>query len=152
MMGGRGVSPKPSSPWRESTSAWLERIGFVFMLPKCLYVRYFPSHYYRKEYFLLLFFFCFLGPYLPHIYGGSQARGRESKLQLLSYTTATATWHPSCVCNLHHSSRQGWILNPLSEARDPTRVLMDTSWICYHRATMGTPRKKFFLPVFRPIS
>uniref|UniRef100_A0A8D0ZDY0 C2 DOCK-type domain-containing protein n=1 Tax=Sus scrofa TaxID=9823 RepID=A0A8D0ZDY0_PIG len=29
------------------------------------------------------------------------------------------------ICNLHHSSRQHWILNPLSEARDRTCILMD---------------------------
>ena len=28
-----------------------------------------------------------------------------------------------------HSSRQRQILNPLSEARDRTRVLMDASWV-----------------------
>ena len=31
--------------------------------------------------------------------------------------------------HLHHSSRQGWILNALSEARDQTHILMDTSRI-----------------------
>ena len=42
----------------------------------------------------------------------------ELQLQLQAYTTATATWNPSLICNLHHSSREGCILNPLSEARD----------------------------------
>ena len=45
----------------------------------------------------------------------------------------------SHVCNLHHSSWQCWFLNPLSEARDRTCVLMDTSQIHFHRAMMGTP-------------
>ena len=45
------------------------------------------------------------------------------------YTTATAMPEPSCVCNLHHSSWQHRMLNPLSEARDRTCVLMDTSQI-----------------------
>ena len=40
---------------------------------------------------------------------------------------------------LHYSSWQRQILNPLREARDRTRVLMDTSCICYHWATTGTP-------------
>ena len=53
-----------------------------------------------------------------------------SKLQLPAYTTATATQDLSCVCDLHHSSCQGWILTPLSEARDQTRLLMDSSWVC----------------------
>ena len=44
--------------------------------------------------------------------------GIQLELQLLAYTTATATWDLSLVCDLHHSSQQHWILNPLSEARD----------------------------------
>ena len=31
------------------------------------------------------------------------------------------------------------MLNPLSEARDQTCVLRDTSWVCYCLATVGTP-------------
>ena len=45
--------------------------------------------------------------------------------------TAIATQDPSCTCDLHHSSWQRRILNPLSKARDGTRVLMDTSWVRY---------------------
>ena len=41
---------------------------------------------------------------------------------------------------LHHSSQQPWILNPLSKARDQTRILMDISLIHYHGATTETPR------------
>ena len=66
--------------------------------------------------------------------------GVESKLQLPTYTTATVTQDPSHVCDLHHSSQQCQILNPLSEARDRTRSLMDTSQIRYCWVTMGTPR------------
>ena len=44
--------------------------------------------------------------------------GVESELQLPAYATAIATPDPSHICNLHHSSRQCQILNPLSEARD----------------------------------
>ena len=40
--------------------------------------------------------------------------GVESELQLPTYTTAIATWDPSHVCNMCHSSQQRWILNPLS--------------------------------------
>jgi len=53
--------------------------------------------------------------------------GVEAELQLLAYTTATATQDPSHVCDLPHSSRQHGILNPLSEDRAQTCVLMDTS-------------------------
>ena len=49
----------------------------------------------------------------------------ESELQLPAYTTATAMQDPSCDLNLHLSSRQHRILNPMTEARDRTCVLMD---------------------------
>ena len=39
----------------------------------------------------------------------------------------------------NHSSQQCQNLNPLREARDRTWVLMDTSRICFHGATTGTP-------------
>ena len=48
-----------------------------------------------------------------------------------AYTTATATPDPSRVCNIHPSSWQCQILNPLREARDQTHVLMDPSQVCY---------------------
>ena len=38
-------------------------------------------------------------------------------------------WDPSYVCHLDHSSWQHWILNPLSEARDPTHIIMDIRWV-----------------------
>ena len=41
--------------------------------------------------------------------------------------------------SLHHRSQQRQILKPLSIARDLNHVLMDTSQVCYHWATMGTP-------------
>ena len=56
--------------------------------------------------------------------------GAKLELQLGAYTTATATQDQSCVCDLHHSSWQHRILNPLSEARDGTRILMDPSRVC----------------------
>ena len=58
---------------------------------------------------------------------GSSSLGVEWELHLPAYTTATATQDPSCVCDLHQSSWQPRILNPLREARDWTRILMDTS-------------------------
>ena len=56
-----------------------------------------------------------------------------------AYTTATATRHPSRVCDLYHSSPQCRILNPLSEVRDQTRNLMVPSWIPFRCPTRETP-------------
>ena len=53
--------------------------------------------------------------------------GVQLGLQLPAYIAATATPDPSCACNLHHSSQQCQILNPLSVSRDQTCVLMDPS-------------------------
>ena len=57
--------------------------------------------------------------------------GVKSELQLLVYPTATAMADLGQICDLHHSSQQYQILNPLSEARDRTRILMDASRILY---------------------
>ena len=56
----------------------------------------------------------------------------ESELPLLACATATATQDPSLACDLHHSSWQHRILNPLRGARFLTFILMDTSWVHYH--------------------
>ena len=63
--------------------------------------------------------------------------GVQSELPLPAY--ATATLDLIHVCNLHHSSWQRQIVNPLSEARDWTRVLMYTSQIYFCWATTETP-------------
>ena len=77
-----------------------------------------------------LTFFFFLGLHLLHM--EIPRLGVESELQLLAYTTATATPDQSHVCDLYHSSQQHQILNPLSEARHQTCILMDTSQVEYH--------------------
>ena len=92
------------------------------------------------SFFFFFFFFClfvFLG---LHLWCMEAPRpGVQSELHLLAYTTATAMPHPSRICNLHHSSRQHQILNPLSEARDQTRNPMVPSRIFFCCTTMGTP-------------
>ena len=70
----------------------------------------------------------------------------ESELHLLAFATATATWDPSCICDLHQSSQQCWILNPLSEARDRTHILMDTSRVYNPLSHSGnSPRSSFVI-------
>ena len=92
------------------------------------------------------FFFYILGPHPQHM--EVPKLGIKSELQLLAYTTVTAMQDPSLVCNLHHSSWQCPILNPLRKARDPIRILMDTSWVHYHWAMMGTPSLRFQSNIF----
>ena len=58
--------------------------------------------------------------------------GVEPELQLPASITATATQDLTPICDLYHSSQQCWILNPLSELRDRTCILMDTSQLHYH--------------------
>ena len=94
--------------------------------PSCLYF------FFKKN-----FFFVFLGPHPWHM--EVLGLGVKSELQLPTYTTATAMPDPSRVSDLHHSSRQCQILNPLNKARDRTCVIMDTSQICFHWATIGAP-------------
>ena len=53
----------------------------------------------------------------------------ESELKLPAYATATATPDQSRIWDLHHSSPQCQILNPLSKARDQTLILMNISWV-----------------------
>ena len=55
--------------------------------------------------------------------------GVKSEIQLPAYTTATAVPYSSCIFSLCCSLWQRQILNPLSEARDRTCILTDTSWI-----------------------
>ena len=91
-------------------------------------------------FFFLIFFFVFL-PFLGLLPWHMEVPrlGVQSELQPPAYATGTATRDPSCICNLHHSSRQCWILNPLSKARDRTHNLVVPSRIHFHCATTGTP-------------
>ena len=72
--------------------------------------------------------------------------GVKLELQLLAYSTATAMPDLSRSCNLHHSSLQHWILNPLNGARDQTCILMGTSGFLTCWATAGTPQNEIQLP------
>ena len=76
------------------------------------------------------------------------------ELQLLPCTTATATRDLSHVCNLHYTSRQHQILNSLSEARDQTHILMDTSWVCglSHNGKLYSNYFNFFLGPWRAVA
>ena len=65
---------------------------------------------------ITIYIFFFLGLHSLHM--EVPRLGVQLKLQLLAYTTAMATPDPSSIFDLHHSSGQHQILNPLCEVRD----------------------------------
>ena len=126
---GRTVSYRVSED-RGSSSGWMVRKSFFFFF-----------------FFFSFFFFFFLALVFigPHPWHMEVLRlGVKLELQLLAYTTATATPDLSRVCDLHHSSWQHQILNPLSKARDRTCVLMGISQICFPWARMRIPDTSLF--------
>ena len=80
--------------------------------------------------FKSFFFFFLIGPLLQHM--DVPKLGVKLELQLRAFATATAMPDPSHICDLHCSSEQHQILNPLSGARDQTHIFMDTSQVCDH--------------------
>ena len=76
-------------------------------------------------YFLFSFFFFKAAP-TAH---GSSWTKVESKLQLLTYSIATAMPYPSFICDLCCSLQQCQIINPPREARAQTHIVRDTSWV-----------------------
>ena len=74
--------------------------------------------------FKLFFIAFFLGSQLWYM--EVPGLGVKLELQLPAYAPATATPDTSYICVLCCSLRQHWILNPLSEARDQTHILMGT--------------------------
>ena len=94
--------------------------------------------------FFFLFFwgdvsFLFLGPHPRHM--EVPRLGIKSELQPTAYATTTVMCDPSLICDpdLYHSSWHRWILNPLSEARDGTCILMDS----FPLSPTGTPYSSF---------
>ena len=77
--------------------------------------------------FFFLFAFLFLGPHMRHM--EVRRLGVELELQLPAKVTAPATQNRSCIRDLDHTLWQRWVLNPLSEAEDRTRIFMDTSQV-----------------------
>ena len=75
----------------------------------------------KEIFFFFFFLFSASGAVTPGL--GGQIRAAAT------YATATATATATCsICDLHHSSQQLWILNPLSKTRDKTCILEFPSW------------------------
>ena len=65
---------------------------------------------------------------VPMAYGGSQTSGPIGAVAAgLHHSHNNVRSEPRLQLDLHHSSRQHQILNPLSEAWDQTWILLDTS-------------------------
>ena len=73
------------------------------------------------------FFFCFVGVHPWHM--KVPRLGVELELQLPASTIDTAMPDPSHICILHCSLQQLQVFHALSEARDQTPILMDTSGV-----------------------
>ena len=72
--------------------------------------------------------------------------GVKSELQLQAYTTATATLDLSHICNLLCSLWQRrWILNPLSEVRDRTCIVMAASLVLNQLSHFGNCEGNIFV-------
>ena len=100
------------------------------------------------SFFFFFFFlsFVFWGLHLRHM--ALPRLEVQSELWPPAYARATAMPDPSRVCNLHHSSHQHPILNPLSQARDGTHNLMVPSQIWLHCTMTQTHSFFFFLFFF----
>ena len=98
--------------------------NLTLILTLCTGYQNIPSFLFFLSFF---FFFFFLGPHLQYM--EVPRLGVELELQLLAYTAATATPHPTRICGLHRSFRQHQILNPLGDTRVQTCILMDASRI-----------------------
>ena len=108
---------------------------FFFFFFFCCQGFFFFFFFFLLFFFYFFFFFFFLS--FCHFLGCSRGiwrfPGQGSNRSCSRQPTPEPQQHGiravSCVCNLHHSSRQRRILNPLSKARDRTRNLMVPSWI-----------------------
>ena len=124
---GAVVSSTPGQTSKTGTNVWLS----------------YSLHLGKELPFVLFFFFFFL-PYraTPMANGGSQARGWIGAAAA-GLRHSIATRGLSHVCDLHHSSWQCQILNLLSETRDRTRILMDTSQLHFHCTAVELPHLSF---------
>ena len=111
---------------------------FLTCLQKfCRDIRWFWVFFFVNFFFCyLIFFFFFFFFFLPF-------RASTEVPRLPAYATATGTPDSSCICDLHHSSRQRQIFNPQSEARDRIWNLTVPSRTHFCCNSTGTPWIQF---------
>ena len=111
---------------------------------------WFLFYFYPFLYFIIFLFLSLFSFYIRtrrHVEGARL--GVQSELYPPACTTAAATPDPSCICDLHHSSGQRRILNPLSKARDRTCHLTVPSRISFHFAMRGNSYVGFLTPILQ---
>ena len=98
--------------------------------------------------FVFVFFsFFFFFRAIPAVYGSSWAKGRI-RAAAAGLARAIATRDPSLTYDLHYSLQQWQLLNPLSEARDQTCILMNTSRFCNLLSHNGNSQQSFISHVW----
>ena len=112
---------------------WWESIPLITCFPS-----YLVSSRSKSPYFDFLKFFLFFLIFVGTAYGSSQARGQIRAIPaILSHSHSNAGSEPWLQPTPQFTA--SWILNPLSEDRDQTHILMDSSRVCFHWATMELP-------------
>ena len=128
--GGRGHKPRSMDSLSDVEMAIARKSGLSWSLQKehspadtmilsqggCVRLLTFRTVIYKSCVFFGLFYF-FLFRATPKAHGHSQARG-QIRAAAEAYATTTATPDPSCIFDLHCSSRQCSILNPSHKARN----------------------------------
>ena len=110
------------------------RLFFFMVLPYVL-IGIFRRYVYK-------YIYSCLGPHLQHV--EVPRLGVQSELQLPAYTTATATWDPSRLYDLHHSSQPRQILNLSGD-------MFLQYFPCLFASMLKTPSCPVFLyPIFLP--
>ena len=104
--------------------------------------KYTLSFYFLFFLYLFLFFFYVFRLFRAtcRAYGSSQARG---PIRAIAAHLHHSKHDPSPVYDLHRSSPQCWILNPLSKARDQTCDMWLPVGFVNHWAMRGTPLSIF---------
>ena len=79
----------------------------------------------------------------PTAYGSSQGRSRIGAAAADLHHSHSNAGSKTCLRLMTQPTAMPDIFNPLSRARDQTRVLMDTIQICFCCATTGSPELSF---------
>ena len=121
-----GSQMQSEGPYPVEETQRLINVGWALLVGGLQSVHAVPTSVLAFAQFHILFIYLFIFFFLLHAWHMEVPRlGAELELWLPAYTTATATWDLSRICDL-----QCQTLNPLRETRDRTHNLMDAGWVC----------------------